>query len=92
MSYISFLKLVKNTNLINNDILDHLYYNTQIHHSIENAFYELDAAYKVWNFQGMEKRILPMINYVCVEIVDYFVEYFNRLNERLVKKTSKTHL
>ncbi len=33
-----------------------------------------------------------MINRVIVEIVDYFVEYFNRVNERIVKRTSKTNV
>ncbi len=69
MNYISFMKMIKTNRLISEEVSDHLYYNPQVHHVLENAFYELDAAYKIWNFQTVEKRILPLINHVFVEIV-----------------------
>jgi hypothetical protein len=69
-----------------------LYFNPQINFIFENAFYELDAAYKIWNFQTMEKRLLPLFNEIILGIKDYFVEYFNRVNEKVIKRQSKMNV
>ena len=92
MNYISALKFFKNTRFLNEDIVDLVYFNSQVNFVLENAFYELDAAYKIWSFQGMEKRLLPMMNHVFVELVDYFVEFFNRVDGRVVKRSYKQNI
>jgi len=47
-------------------------------------FYELDAAYKIWNFQEQGARLLPMMNYILYEVKEYFTEYFERANRIVV--------
>jgi hypothetical protein len=79
MNYISALKFFKNTRFLTEDIADYVYFSSQINFVLENAFYELDAAYKIWSFQGVEKRLLPMMNHIFVQLVEYFVEYFTRV-------------
>jgi len=72
ITYMSFLRLIQNTKLIDEEILDYFYCNPQINFILENAFYELDAAYKIWNLHTMEKRLQPMMNNIFVGIIDYF--------------------
>lgn len=92
MNYVSFLRVIKSTKFLTDDIEDYMYFNYQVNFVLENAFYEIDAAYKVWNYQGVEKRLLPLMNAVLVEIINYFVEYFERVDQRVVKRNSKVNV
>lgn len=84
--------MIKNTKFLTEEIYDHMYFNYQVNFVLENAFYEIDAAYKIWNYQTMERKLLPLMNHVLVEIIEYFIEYFNRVNERLVRRNIKTSI
>lgn len=90
MVYIQFMQIIKATHFLTEEVMDNIYFNNQIHFVLENAFYELDAAYKLWNFQDQSKRILPMINYVMDQVKEYFVQYFDRVNRIVVERTMKS--
>lgn len=40
----------------------------------------------------MEKRLQPMMNKIFVLVVGYFVEYFERVEARLVNRSSKQNV
>lgn len=85
MELIGFTKIINTIiNHFPDDCQDHCYFNSQIQFIYENVFLELEVAYKVWNYQGQEIKVLNMVNYIMKECIDYFVRFFSRCNDIIV--------
>lgn len=49
-------------------------------------FYQLDVALKVWDWHSSKEKLLPMINKILFEIINYFVEFFKRCDDLFLLK------
>lgn len=91
MEMIGFVNMIKSVvNYFPEICTDHCYFNGKIQFYFQNIFLELEAAYKVWNYQGQQSKLLNMMNYIMKECIDYFVNYFDRCNDIVVLKSRKS--
>lgn len=70
---VSFINIIKNIlEFFPEDCQDHCFFNSQIQYIFENMFLELEAAYKIWDFQTQEIKLLNIVNYNLKECLEYF--------------------
>jgi hypothetical protein len=69
---------------------DHIFYNSNVQYFAENIFLELEVAYKCWNYQTQEAKLLALLNHILKKCIDYFVLYFERCDGVLLKGEIKT--
>ena len=89
--------LVNFTNIINSIIMyfpeesvDHCFFNSKIQLYYENIFFELESAYKIWNYQKQEINILNKINFLLKESIEYMLKFFDRANDIIVLRIRKS--
>lgn len=89
--------LVNFTNIINSIIMyfpeesvDHCFFNSKIQLYYENIFFELESAYKIWNYQKQEINILNKINFLLKESIEYMLKFFDRANDIIVLRSRKS--